>query len=229
MIAWTIHSRQRQLVCHELECFLVTGICVFLMSFIGAKQRLIHSTKEHQFEKIKAAAQYEWKENLASLVYNNQAWTTVVRRVGPQPANGEALFVKKEYRIANPTETSKRYKYLRSEYQILRQLRHPHIVKYVDFEQKWKNGTLKTALYMEYCSGGDLTHYAKVHHGTKTISEDQFWQIFAQLVSALLYCHTGLRHSKERHGYSLKKDREWERAVLHRDIKPSNGLTAPIS
>ena len=74
---------------------------------------------------------------------------------------------------------------------------------------------------MEYCEEGDLSQYTS-HHGIpgKEISEKQFWEIFYQLSSALLYCHSGLR--ADENGATV--DSYWDRPVLHRDIKPANGM-----
>lgn len=128
------------------------------------------------------------------------------------------LFIRKSYRIHTTILTTK---YLRSEYEILRDLRHPNIVQYVDFEQKQNKGRWKASLYMEYCSGGDLSQYtSRDGEPGKSFSEQQFWQIFFQLASALLYCHTGLE-ADENGG--VCGNSSWQRPVIHRDIKPSNG------
>lgn len=178
--------------------------------------------QDHQFQEIESDSKYECIEPLESLMPNSQSWVEVVKKLPKtsifQSVDKADLYVRKKYRVPKPSETTKEYIHLRREYQILRKLRHPHIVRYVDFEQKLKNGTLKTALYMEYCQGGDLTQYTMAG---KEVSKDEFWQIFVQLASALLYCHTGWREDESG---NLYKDDDWSQAVLHRDVKPSNGM-----
>jgi serine/threonine protein kinase len=73
---------------------------------------------------------------------------------------------------------------------------------------------------MEYCKGGDLSQYTlNDSRCEKSLSEKQFWDIFHQLASALLYCHTGLSVANE----GLTLDAGWKKPILHRDIKPANG------
>ena len=178
-----------------------------------------------QLQEIKASAIYERIEDLASASPGAQAHEIeLVRKV---PTNilqrlrqtQRELFVRKSYRIYTAKTTTK---YLRSEYEILRNLQHPNIVQYADFEQKQEErGRWTASLYMEYCTGGDLSLYtSRDGEPGKSVSEQQFWKIFFQLASALLYCHTGL-HADE--NGRVRKDTSWRRPVIHRDIKPSNG------
>lgn len=84
------------------------------------------------------------------------------------------------------------------EYQALRALEHPHIVKF-----KW-NGSLSNGRFytlMEYLSGDTLKDYA---FGEKRLSLPNAWDAASQLCNALAYLH--------------------EKAQLHRDIKPHNVL-----
>jgi serine/threonine protein kinase len=74
---------------------------------------------------------------------------------------------------------------------------------------------------MEYCKEGDLSQYTlNDHSATTEVSEQQFWEIFHQLASAVLYCHTGLRIDDGK----ITVDVGWKKPVLHRDIKPANGM-----
>ncbi len=93
-----------------------------------------------------------------------------------------------------------------SEVNILRDLRHPHIVSYydriIDKEQA------KIYILMEHCSSGDLREVIrkyKKNGGGEGIREDVIWKILTQISLALLECH-----------------RRKECKILHRDLKPGN-------
>ena len=110
---------------------------------------------------------------------------------------------------------------------ILRKLRHPYIVQYLDYDiDKTKSNLF---IVMEYCEGGGKFSHM-VHNSTCTrdltivdlrqlmekrkrngqaIAEQLIWRVFSCIVSALKECH---RH---REGSVLKP-------ILHRDIKPGN-------
>ena len=91
-----------------------------------------------------------------------------------------------------------------SEVNILRELKHPNIVKYYDRIIDKKNQ--KIYIIMEYCEGGDLNELIKrLKNEKKNISEDIIWKIFTQVLLAVNFCH---KHK--------------EGKILHRDIKPSN-------
>ena len=91
-----------------------------------------------------------------------------------------------------------------SEVNILRELKHPNIVKYIDRIIDKKNS--KIYMIMEYCEGGDINDLIKRCRKTKEyIAEDVIWKIFTQIVLAIYECHT-----------------RKEGKVLHRDLKPSN-------
>ena len=91
-----------------------------------------------------------------------------------------------------------------SEVNILRELKHPNIVKYYDRIIDKKNQ--KIYIIMEYCEGGDLNELIKkLKNEKKYISEEIIWKIFTQVLLAVNFCH---KHK--------------EGKILHRDIKPSN-------
>ncbi|PHJ21840.1 nima-related protein kinase nima1, partial [Cystoisospora suis] len=101
----------------------------------------------------------------------------------------------------------KEKKQLVSEVNVMRELRHPNIVRYHDRIVCRS----KQCLYivMEYCDAGDLAKQieaAHKHHGG--IDQDRIVLVVVQLIHALAYCHEGVGQEKRR--------------VLHRDLKPCN-------
>ncbi|OMJ69067.1 hypothetical protein SteCoe_33320 [Stentor coeruleus] len=92
------------------------------------------------------------------------------------------------------------------EVNILRELRHPNIVKYYDRIIDKPNS--KIYIVMEYCEKGDMAQMIKKSkRDNDYLSEDVIWKIFMQILLALQACH----------------DRD-SRKILHRDIKPGNVL-----
>lgn len=90
-----------------------------------------------------------------------------------------------------------------SEVNILRELRHPHIVRYynhiIDSQSK------KIYIVMEHCEGGDLRSLIKEHERENRKFDEEFvWRTMTQLCIALKECH--------------------DRRIIHRDIKPANIL-----
>ena len=100
-----------------------------------------------------------------------------------------------------------------SEVNILRELRHPHIVRYYD--RIIDKAATKLYIVMEYCEGGDLGAIIKraKRDGT-AVEEDFIWRVFAQIVLALKECH---RHRDTSAGGTPKL-----KPILHRDLKPGN-------
>ena len=94
-------------------------------------------------------------------------------------------------------------KYLDNEIKILKQLHHPHIVR---FENLLASNT-NYYLIMEYCNGGDLTGCLKKYknlYKEKTFNIEIVQYLMRQIIDALKYIH------------SLK--------IIHRDIKLDNIL-----
>lgn len=186
-----------------------------------------------QFEvpgQIKASGSYGRVSELSYFSAAAQAKDVeLVKKVPPNPFTRifqppKQYFVRKRYRLgARGQATGRATKYLWSEYEILSNLRHPNIVQYVDFEYIPRKNT--ASIYMEYCDGGDLSQYTANDHGSAKISERQFWEIFHQLASAVLYCHTGLRIDDGK----VTLDIGWKKPILHRDIKPANGMRSGCS
>jgi NIMA (never in mitosis gene a)-related kinase len=74
---------------------------------------------------------------------------------------------------------------------------------------------------VEYCDGGDLGVYIEdLKTNNEFAKEWLVWNVLAQLVSALYYCHYGADHSKVEP--NILKPKSGDRTVLHRDLKPKN-------
>jgi NIMA (never in mitosis gene a)-related kinase len=117
-------------------------------------------------------------------------------------ADGKIL-VWKELNYGDMTEDEKQM--LVSEVNLLRELKHEHIVRYYDRIIDRRRSVLY--LVMEYCEGGDLsTVIAKCRRDRKYLEEEFVWKVFFQLSLALKECHK----------------RQERGAILHRDLKPAN-------
>ncbi|XP_031717575.1 serine/threonine-protein kinase Nek2 [Anarrhichthys ocellatus] len=93
-----------------------------------------------------------------------------------------------------------------SEVNLLRELKHPNIVRYYDRIIDRTNAMLY--IVMEYCEGGDLSSVITRCIKERRYVEEQFvLRVMAQLTLALKECH---RRSDGR------------ATVLHRDLKPAN-------
>ncbi|XP_055088175.1 serine/threonine-protein kinase Nek2 isoform X2 [Periophthalmus magnuspinnatus] len=93
-----------------------------------------------------------------------------------------------------------------SEVNLLRELKHPNIVRYYDRIIDRCNTTLY--IVMEHCEGGDLASLISCCIRDRRHLEEAFiLRVMAQLALALRECH---RHSDGR------------ATVLHRDLKPAN-------
>ncbi|TKC40213.1 hypothetical protein EI555_003210 [Monodon monoceros] len=114
------------------------------------------------------------------------------------------ILVWKELDYGSMTEAEKHM--LVSEVNLLRELKHPNIVRYYDRIIDRTNTTLY--IVMEYCEGGDLA--SAITKGTKErqyLDEEFVLRVMTQLTLALKECH---RRSDGGH------------TVLHRDLKPAN-------
>ncbi|XP_068230212.1 serine/threonine-protein kinase Nek2-like [Palaemon carinicauda] len=115
------------------------------------------------------------------------------------------VLVWKELNYGSMSESEKQG--LVTEVNLLRELRHPNVVKFLHHIVERKNTTLY--ILMEYCPGGDLKHLITKCRQTSTFLEEGFiWRVLKQVCEALKVCH-----SRDLHG---------GRIILHRDIKPAN-------
>ncbi|XP_032233667.1 serine/threonine-protein kinase Nek2 isoform X2 [Nematostella vectensis] len=113
------------------------------------------------------------------------------------------VLVWKELDYGQMSETEKQM--LVSEVNLLRELKHPHIVRYYDRIIDRTNTTIY--IVMEFCENGDLGALIKKHKREKRYTaEDLVWKLLYQLVLAVQECH---RRKDGGH-------------VLHRDLKPAN-------
>ncbi|KAG8504422.1 Serine/threonine-protein kinase Nek2 [Galemys pyrenaicus] len=118
-------------------------------------------------------------------------------------SDGKVL-VWKELDYGSMTEAEKQM--LVSEVNLLRELKHPNIVRYYDRIIDRTNTTLY--IVMEYCEGGDLASVIAKRTKERQYLEEEFvLRVMTQLTLALRECH---RRSDSGH------------TVLHRDLKPAN-------
>lgn len=104
-----------------------------------------------------------------------------------------------EYKLMSVEEKRQ----LVAEVNILRMLKHPNIVRYIERILDKKQCLIY--IVMEYCLGGDLATVIKQSQVSKDfIQEDFIWSVLAQISSALNECH--------------------KLGILHRDIKPEVSL-----
>ncbi|KAJ3416636.1 G2-specific serine/threonine protein kinase [Chytridiales sp. JEL 0842] len=128
----------------------------------------------------------------------------IIRKVR-RKSDGMVL-ARKEIDYSKMSDKEKRQ--LVAEVNILRELRHPNIVRY--YERFVDREKCMIYIIMEYCEGGDLAAVIKqCKKENKRIPEDIIWNLTTQLLMALQECHHG--SAKSSHP-----------TILHRDIKPDN-------
>ena len=138
-------------------------------------------------------------EKLAEIGKGSFASVSKIRR----KSDGRIL-VWKEMNYGRMSEKEKQQ--LVSEVNILRDLRHPNIVRYYD--RIIDKESSRIYIVMEFCEQGDMAALVKRCKKSKTfIPEEMAWKILAQMNLALFECH-----------------RRKEGKILHRDLKPGNVL-----
>uniref|UniRef100_A0A7S1R6A4 non-specific serine/threonine protein kinase n=1 Tax=Neobodo designis TaxID=312471 RepID=A0A7S1R6A4_NEODS len=109
----------------------------------------------------------------------------------------QRYYVAKHVNMASMTQ--KQRKEAHNEITMLQQLRHPNIVRYVEYVEEGPH----LYIVMEYADGGDLFgHLKKVAAQGKLLSEAQAMALFTQTALAIKHMH--------------------DRRMLHRDIKAQN-------
>lgn len=106
-------------------------------------------------------------------------------------------------------------RYFQREADLLKQLKHPNIVKV--FENYFSREDENLCIVMEYCAGGDLAEYMRKKGGKLDLEEAV--NITLLLLDALEYVHNAEVEVKDAKG-RLRK----EHGLIHRDIKPQNIL-----
>ncbi|KAJ3339171.1 G2-specific serine/threonine protein kinase [Gonapodya sp. JEL0774] len=131
----------------------------------------------------------------------------LIRKVR-RKSDGKVL-ARKEIDYRKMSDREKRQ--LVSEVNILRELRHPHIVRY--YERFVDRDNCLIYIIMEYCEGGDLSSVIKrCRRESRSIPEPVVWSLFTQLLLALCECH----HPPPKRSGTPRA------VVLHRDLKPDN-------
>ena len=108
----------------------------------------------------------------------------VVRKI--QRRSDGRILVWKELNYGSMSDKEKQL--VVSEVNILRELRHPHILRYYD--RIIDKPTTKLFVITEYCEGGDLGKLIKRYRAKAgKIDEQRIWKYFAQIIMALSACH----------------------------------------
>ncbi|ORZ05923.1 kinase-like domain-containing protein [Lobosporangium transversale] len=102
-----------------------------------------------------------------------------------------------------------------AEVNILKDLKHPNIVEFLERVIDRENSFIY--ILMEYCEGGDLAAVIKRHKESSLyIPEEFIWTIMTQLTMALHECHCGMTKGDDNNPPQPRAP------ILHRDLKPDN-------
>ncbi|KAI0028441.1 kinase-like domain-containing protein [Vararia minispora EC-137] len=149
----------------------------------------------------------------------------VIRKV--RRKSDGSIFARKELNFERMNERDR--KQIVAEVNILKDLNHDHIVRYIDRHVDRDAGILY--IIMEYCGGGDLSAVIKAAQRTgRPIAEEMIWSYFMQILLALQHCHHPNGHARTPSasdsgsitGSNATDGKEKRAQVLHRDLKPDN-------
>ncbi|KAL5528207.1 hypothetical protein ACEPAF_7343 [Sanghuangporus sanghuang] len=136
----------------------------------------------------------------------------IIRKVR-RKSDGEIL-ARKELKFERMSERDR--KQIVAEVNILKDLHHENIVRYIDRHVDKEAGILY--ILMEYCDGGDLTSIIKqCSRVGRPVPEDVVWSYFLQLLLALQHCHCPTSSPGEDGTSEIRRQQ-----ILHRDLKPEN-------
>ncbi|KAH8119449.1 Pkinase-domain-containing protein [Phellopilus nigrolimitatus] len=137
----------------------------------------------------------------------------IIRKVR-RKSDGQVM-ARKELNFERMSERDR--KQIVAEVNILKDLHHDNIVKYIDRFVDRDAGILY--ILMEYCDGGDLSSVIKqCSRSGRPLPEDTVWSYFFQLLMALQHCHCP--GSKSGEGGVAEAGKRQQ--ILHRDLKPEN-------
>ncbi|KAJ7799278.1 kinase-like domain-containing protein [Mycena olivaceomarginata] len=128
----------------------------------------------------------------------------IVRRV--RRKSDGMIFARKELNFQRMSPKDR--KQIAAEVNILKNMQHDHIVRYVERFVDHEAGLLY--IIMEYCGGGNLSTVIKrAMRKNRPIPEGAIWDYFLQILLALDHCH------------NTEGNVEREQ-IVHRDLKPEN-------
>eukprot|EP00238_Polyblepharides_amylifera_P001357 CAMPEP_0196571198 /NCGR_PEP_ID=MMETSP1081-20130531/1368_1 /TAXON_ID=36882 /ORGANISM="Pyramimonas amylifera, Strain CCMP720" /LENGTH=479 /DNA_ID=CAMNT_0041888029 /DNA_START=74 /DNA_END=1510 /DNA_ORIENTATION=+ len=120
--------------------------------------------------------------------------------------DGEEYVLK---RIALPNDNGEGKLSAFAEVDVLRSLKHHHIVKV--FEHFWDEEEQDLCVVMQYCEAGDLYTLVQQRWAAgDRLSEEEVWDYLVQILSALCYLHH-------------------EHKIMHRDMKTQNIFVTKVS
>ncbi|KAJ7870183.1 kinase-like domain-containing protein [Mycena olivaceomarginata] len=128
----------------------------------------------------------------------------IVRRV--RRKSDGMIFARKELNFQRMSPKDR--KQIAAEVNILKNMQHDHIVRYVERFVDHEAGLLY--IIMEYCGGGNLSTVIKrAMRKNRPIPEGAIWDYFLQILLALDHCHNT-------EGNVAREQ------IVHRDLKPEN-------
>lgn len=141
-----------------------------------------------------------------------------VRKIRLKADNSILVRKEIEYTSMNTQERN----HIISELRILRELNHPHIVKYLRHDHLPEKKAIH--IYQEFCEGGDLGKVISTFKRNKKRVPEQFvWQVLVETLLALHRCHYGIDLEKvDLFGASAEPPVNADTVIIHRDIKPEN-------